>query len=109
MVAQVVAQQGIFSDVLDVVFVMMLQLVQIINASWRASLTDADDNGRRGAAAIMQLAASILGPLFQMVKPLDPKTKYSKVVSLYLHAPIARTYGTRWARTAPLWPTTRTT
>lgn len=89
MVASVVACPAVFSSELDPVFFLLLQLVQIVNAGWRSSLTDTDATQRAASAATTRLAASILGPLFEEVKPMDPETKNKKVVNLYLHAPIA--------------------
>lgn len=89
LVAHTAAQPSIFSRDLDVAFVIMLQLCQLLNASWRASLADEKAAVRNGATDITRLCASILGPLYQEIKPLDPETKDAKVLSLYLHAPIA--------------------
>lgn len=89
MVATAVACPSVISTDLDPVFFLMLQLVQVVNAGWRSSLTDKNAMERAGASATTRLAASILGPLFEQVKPLDPETKDKKVVNLYLHAPIA--------------------
>lgn len=89
LVAHVAARPYIMSSDLDAVFLILFQLVQLVNASWRASLGDEEEAARRGAASITRLAASVLGPLFHEVKPLDPETKSSKTLSLYLHAPIA--------------------
>lgn len=89
MVASVVACPSVLSEDLDPVFLIIMQLVQLINAGWRSSLAETDGKDRAASAATTRLAASILGPLFNQVKPLDPDTKDSKVVNLYLHAPIA--------------------
>lgn len=89
LVAHAAARPELFSRDLDSVFVQLLQLTQLLNASWRASLTDRDAGDRDGAASITRLIASIIGPLFQEIKPLDPKTKESKILTLYMHAPIA--------------------
>ncbi|KAK1866118.1 hypothetical protein I4F81_008638 [Pyropia yezoensis] len=88
-VAGAVACPAVLSADLDPVFFIILQLVQVINAGWRSSLTDKRGTERAASAATTRLAASMLGPLFHQVKPLDPDTKDAKVVSLYLHAPIA--------------------
>lgn len=88
-VASAVACLAVLSAGLDPVFFIILQLVQLINAGWRSSLTDKRGTERVASAATTRLAASILGPLFHQVKPLDPDTKDAKVVSLYLHTPIA--------------------
>lgn len=89
LVAHAAARPGIFSHDLDVVFVTLLKLVQLLNASWRASLSDEQAAHRNGAASITRLAASILGPLLEEVKFLDPETKSAKVYTLYMHAPVA--------------------
>lgn len=89
LVAHAAARPQIFSADLDAVFVILFQLLQLLNAAWRSSLGNANAAGQDAAASIVRLAASIFGPLFQEVKPLDPQTKDAKVLSLYLHAPIA--------------------
>lgn len=88
-VVSAVACPSMLSQDLDPVFMSMLQLVQLINAGWRSSLTDADSAERVASAAIVRLYASKLGPQFRQVKPMDPETKFTKVINLYLHAPIA--------------------
>lgn len=88
LVAATVACPAIFTEDLDPAFYAMLQLVQLINAAWRAALTDPTDVDRSGAAATAQLAASVLGPLYLQLKPMDPVTKDSHVSSLYLHTPM---------------------
>lgn len=92
LVAAAVACPDIFTRDLDPVFYVMLQLVQLINASLRASLTDPTDVDRSGAAAVTRLAASVLGPLYMNVKPLDPGTKNAKVTTIYLHAALAHVH-----------------
>ena len=89
LVAAAVACPDILSPALDPALYILLQLFQLVNAAWRSALTDESAEQRRGAAVIMQLAASILGPLFEMVKPLDPEMKGAKVITLYMHAPVA--------------------
>ncbi|OSX79660.1 hypothetical protein BU14_0072s0018 [Porphyra umbilicalis] len=89
LVAAAVVHPDIYSNHLDPAFFIMLQLTQLMNASWREALTGPDAVARAGGAAAAQLAASLLGPLWEDVKPLDPVTKDTKVATLYLHAPIA--------------------
>lgn len=89
LVAAAVACPDILSQALDLVLYVLLQLVQLVNAAWRSALSDEAAGDRRGAAAIMQVAASVLGPLFETVKPLDPDMKGTKVSTFYMHAPIA--------------------
>jgi len=89
LVAVLGACPSLLSDDLDPAFMLLLQLVQLLNASWRAALTDESPEERSGAAATMQLAASLLGTLYEEIKPLDPVTKDANVFNLYLHAPIA--------------------
>jgi len=89
LVALLAASPDLLGCKLDPVFVLLLQLVQLLNASWRSALTDATAPERNGAAAIMELTAFLIGPLYEEIKPLDPETKNSKVLNLYLHAPIA--------------------
>lgn len=88
LVAAAVACPAIFTEDLDPAFYAMLQLVQLINAAWRAALTDPTDVDRSGAAAIAQVAATVLAPLYLQLKPMDPVTKDAHVSSLYLHTPM---------------------
>jgi len=89
LVAAGVGCPGIFSEDLDAVFSILLQLVQLLNASWRGALTEKETAERASAAAISLLSAALLCPLYQEVKPLDRKTKKSKVLTLYMHSAVA--------------------
>jgi len=89
LVAAVIPCPDVFSDDLDVVFSTLFQLTQLMNASGRSFLTDKTARARRGAASNTRLAACIMGPLYDVVKPLDPVTKDTNVRSLYLHTPIS--------------------
>lgn len=88
-VAAAVACPAIFTEDLDSALFGMLQVVQLLNAAWRASLSDPTDVDRSGAAAIARLAALVLGPLYLNLKPLDPVKKAAKVTTLYMHAALA--------------------
>ncbi|KAK1861880.1 hypothetical protein I4F81_004459 [Pyropia yezoensis] len=63
LVALTAARPAIFPRDLDCVFVIVLQLTQLLNAAWRGSLTDEEVNNRDGAGSIARLTASIMGPL----------------------------------------------
>jgi len=89
LVAAVIACPEVFSDDLEVVSSSLFQLTQLMNASWRSSLTKKTARARRGAASITPLAACIMGPFYEVVKPLDPVTKDTNVRNLYLHTPIS--------------------
>lgn len=102
MVAHGVARPSISSKDLDVFLIIMLQLLQLVNASWRSSLNDADAPARAGAAVITRIAVSVLEPLFMDFKPLELVTKDAKVVSLYLHAPIANLHELVRSNRAPV-------
>lgn len=82
LVAHVAVRPYILSREIDPVFYILFQLVQLVNASMRASLGDDDAAARSGSASITRLAASILGPFFLEIKPLDPETKSTKALSL---------------------------
>lgn len=88
-VAAAVACPAIFAEDLDSALFGMLQIVQLLNAAWRASLSDPTDVDRSGAAAIARLAIMVLGPLYLNLKPLDPVKKDAKVTTLYMHAALA--------------------
>jgi len=103
LVPAAIACPEVFSDDLDVVFFILLQLTQLMNASWRSSLTDNAARARRGAASNTRLAVCIMGPLYEVVKPLEPVTKDTNVRSLYLHTPISHLHdqvGDNWADVA---------
>lgn len=87
--AAAVACPAIFTEDLGPALTAMLQLVQLLNAAWRGSLSDPTDIDRSGAAAIARLATLALGPFYVNVKPLDPVKEDAKVTTLYLHAPLA--------------------
>lgn len=89
LVAHAAARPKSFSRDLDCTFTLLLQLTQLLNASWRGSLTDEVAVNRDKAESIARLASSIMGPLYQEVKPLDPRKKDANVLTLYMHAPIA--------------------
>ncbi|KAK1860252.1 hypothetical protein I4F81_002841 [Pyropia yezoensis] len=89
LVAHAAARPEILSRDLDFTFTLLLQLTQLLNASWRGSLTDEVAVNRDGAGSIARLASSIMGPLYQEVKPLDPRKKDANVLTLHRHAPIA--------------------
>jgi len=89
LVAAAIACPEVFPDDLDVVFSIFLQLMQLMDASWLSSLTENTARGRRGAASITRLAACIMGPVYEVVKPLDPVTKNTNVRSLYFHSQIS--------------------
>jgi len=93
LVAAAVVHPAVFSNSLDPAFSILLQLTQLMNAAWRGALTGPGAAVREGSAAAAQLAASLLGPLWEDVKPLDPVTKDAKVSTLYLHAPIVHVRG----------------
>lgn len=88
-VAHAAARPEIFSHDLDCTFTLLLQLTQLLNASWRGSLTDEATVNRDGAGSIARLASSIMGPLYQEVKPRDPRKIDANVLPLYMHAPTA--------------------
>ena len=89
LIAMLVACPSLLSEDLDPVLMLLLQLMQLLNASLRAALTDESAEERSGAAETKQIAASLIGPLYEEIKPLDPVTKDANVFNLYLHAPIA--------------------
>lgn len=89
LVAFAVTCTPIFTEDLDSALFGMLQVVQLLNAAWRGSLSDPEAADRSGAAAIARLAAMVLGPLYLNLKPLDPVKKDAKVTTLYMHSAIA--------------------
>lgn len=104
LVAHTAARPAIFLRDLDCVFVIVLQLTQLLNAAWRGSLTDEEVDNRDGAGSIARLTASNMGPLCREVKPLDPRTKDAKVLTLYMHA-LSHTYNNKSGTSAHPWRT----
>lgn len=81
-VAAAVACPVTLTEDLDSALFGMLLVVHLLNAAWRASLSDPTDVDRSGVAAIARLAAMVLGPLYLNLKPLDPVEKDAKVTAL---------------------------
>lgn len=74
---------------LDGAVLTMMQISQLLTASWRRAICTRTVDEREGAAAIMQLAVSLLAPLFAALKPHDLVTKKSGVFTLYLYTALA--------------------
>ena len=89
--AMVVAAPGVLGDGFDVDsgVVMMLQLSQLLTASWRRAISSQAAVERERAAATLQLSASLLAPLYAALKPFDPETKKAGVFNLYLHTALS--------------------
>jgi len=89
--AMVVAVPRILSDDGDVssVVVVMLQLTQVLTASWRRAIGVHPVDGRERAASVLQLSFSLLAPIYAALKPLDPETKKSGVLNLYVYASLS--------------------
>lgn len=67
-----------------------LALSDLFTASSRRAASKAAPDVRECAVTIVRLAASLLGPLYEALKPFDPETKTAEVFNLYLHTAIAR-------------------
>jgi len=89
--AMVVAVPRILSDDCDVSsdVVVMLQVIQVLTASWRRAIGVHPSDGRERAAAVLQLSFSLLAPMYAALKPLDPQTKKAGVLNLYVHASLS--------------------
>jgi len=74
--------------------VVMLQLSQLLTASWRRAISTKPVAERESAASTLQLAAALLAPIYSALKPLDPVTKKAGVWNLYLHTAMAHVRGT---------------
>jgi len=69
--------------------IVMLQLSQLLTASWRRAIGTKPATERECAAAALQLTAAVLAPIYSALKPLDPITKKAGVFNLYLHTALA--------------------
>jgi len=69
----------------DAGVIVMMQLNQLMSASWRRAIGSQPAVAREHAAATMQLAAALLATTFRALKPFDPETKKAGVLNLYLH------------------------
>ena len=89
LVAKLLACPTILGVEIDNAIMKMLALAQILCASWRKAVGRGTMAQREAAAAILELSAMLLAPLFAVLKPLDPDTKNRGVQNLYLHAAVA--------------------
>lgn len=92
--AHVVADESALAVPLDGAAVLLLQLSQLLSASWRRAIGTSSARERECAAVVLQLTASILSCLFVALKPFDPETKGSGVFNLYLHTALAHVRAT---------------
>jgi len=72
---------------------LLLRLTQLLNAAWRSAEGDKDATARESAAATTELPADLMAPLYDVLKPLDPRTADSGVHTLYFHAAVAHLRG----------------
>lgn len=94
LVAHIVAVPAILGVPVDGAVLVMLQLSQLITASWRRAVGSSSAVERECAAATLQLAAALLSTLFARLKPFDPQTKDAGVFNLYLHTALAHVRST---------------
>jgi len=87
--AAIVCPDVVGGSPVDKCWRLLLQMTQLLNAAWRTAEGDKDATVREGAAAIMELTANLMAPLYEVLKPLDPRTADSGVHTLYLHAAVA--------------------
>lgn len=89
LVSHIVALPIILGVPIDGAALVMLALSQLLTASWRRSVSTAAPDVRECAVTTVGLAASLLGPLYEALKPFEPETKTARVFTLYLHTAIA--------------------
>lgn len=89
LIALMVADEGVLDVRLDGGVLVLLQLSQLLTASWRRAIGTASPHERECAAATLQLVSGVLGFLYAALKPCDPGTKQSGVYNLYLHTALA--------------------
>lgn len=89
LVAKILARPEALGAPIDSALLQMLALSQLLAASWRMAVGRGSQPHREAAAAVMELAAKLLSPLFATFKPLDPETSDRGVRNLYLHTAAA--------------------
>lgn len=89
LVAKILARPNILGAPVDAAMLQMLALAQLLAASWRRAVGRGPQSEREAAAAVMELTAKLLAPLFATLKPLDPETSDRGVKNLYLHTAAA--------------------
>lgn len=103
LVAKIVARPSMLGAPIDPAMLQMLALAQLLAASWRKAVGRGPLSEREPAAAVMELTAKLLAPLFATFKPLDPDTTNRGVNNLYLHTAAAHARS-RVGRNAPPVP-----
>lgn len=94
LVAHIVAVPYILGVPVESAAAVMLQLSQLLTASWRRAIGTSSAAHRECAGATLQLAEAIPSMLCSTLKPHDPETKTASVLNLYLHAALAHVRGT---------------
>eukprot|EP00168_Porphyra_purpurea_P014386 TRINITY_DN4115_c0_g1_i6.p1 TRINITY_DN4115_c0_g1~~TRINITY_DN4115_c0_g1_i6.p1 ORF type:complete len:347 (-),score=66.94 TRINITY_DN4115_c0_g1_i6:371-1360(-) len=84
-VAKLLACPDILGSEIVQALLSMLSLAQLLYASWRKAVGRRNVEQRDQSAAIMELCATLLAPLFAVFKPLDPVTGDAGAQNLYLH------------------------
>jgi len=87
--AMVVALPHSMGCATDAGVIVMMQLNQLMSASWRRAIGSKPAVAREHAASAIQLAAALLASTFRALKPFDPETKKAGVFNLYLHTALA--------------------
>lgn len=103
LVAKILARPAVLGVPIDSALLQMFALAQVLCASWRVSVGRGTQAERERAAAVLELAAKLLAPLFATLKPLDPETKSRGAQNLYLHTAAAHSRA-RVGRNAPAVP-----
>lgn len=103
LVAKILARPGVLGVPVDPALLQMFALAQVLCASWRLSVGLGTQAERERAAAVLELVAKLLAPLFATLKPLDPEKKSSGAQNLYLHTAAAHSRS-RVGRNAPAVP-----
>jgi len=65
--------------------VIMLQLSQLLTASWRRAISSRAAVERERTTATQQLSASLLALLYAALKPFVRETKKTGVLNVFLH------------------------
>jgi len=89
LVAKLLACPDMLGVPIDSAILMLMSLAQLLSAAWRKAVGRGSVAEREASAAILELAAKLLAPLFALFKRLDPETKDKGVFNLYVHAAAA--------------------
>jgi len=102
MAAKLLACPDVLGVPIDRAIMLLFSLSQLLSAAWRKSVGRGTGAEREAAAAVVELTATLLAPLFSVFKRLDPVTKDRGVLNLYIHAAAAHAREHTGSNTPPV-------